>query len=333
MIINYKKTLHKILLPYLKKLSSPYLNLNKFLRQAEELALFIPFELSRAIVNFRHVGNNEGCLLIKNLLLDPKIPETPNVKVVSKKTFYSEGYLAAISFLLGDPYGYQQESNGDLIHNLFPSQKNQLKQSSDSSKANLEFHTEIVFHPFTPDFLILLCLRQDPDKKAETIVSSIRNVLAKNLLSQSDIDILRKPIYRTGIDYSFGNINNAKGNGPTMACLYGDNLDQLLSFDLDLMIGLTPEANSALLKLKEALQAVSVGIKLECGDLIIIDNRRVIHGRTPFPAYFDGQDRWLQRCLVSRNLQQAEILFEKKEQIISFTNFEHIKVINRSVYE
>jgi L-asparagine oxygenase len=176
-----------------------------------------------------------------------------------------------------------------------------LKQSSDSSKAHLAFHTEIVFHPFAPDFLILLCLWQDPDKKAETLVSSISNVLESNLLSQTNIDLLRKPIYRAGIDYSFGNIATTKGNGPTMACLYGDNHDQLLSFDLDLMLGLTVETNSALLKLKEALQTVSVGIKLERVDLIVIDNRRVIHGRTPFIAYFDGSDRWLQRCLVSRN--------------------------------
>jgi len=333
MIIKSRKISHKKLLPYFKKLSSPYTELNSFLEEAEELSLLLPLELSKAIVNFKHVGNTEGCLLIKNLLLDSEIPDTPNVAGIPKKTFYSEGYLAAISFLLGEPYGYKQESNGDLIHNLFPSQKNQFKQSSDSSKSNLEFHTEIVFHPFSPDFLILVCLRQDPDKKAQTLVSSIRKVLAENLLSQADIDTLRKPIYRTGIDYSFGNVNTTKANGPTMPCLYGDVYDQLLSFDLDLMVGLTPEGASALLKLKEALQAVSTGVKLEKGDLIIIDNRRVIHGRTPFPAYFDGQDRWLQRCLVSRNLQHAEILFEKKEKIISFTHFEYIKAINRSVYE
>jgi alpha-ketoglutarate-dependent taurine dioxygenase len=37
---------------------------------------------------------------------------------------------------------------------------------------------------------------------------------------------------------------------------------------------------------------------LEPGDLLVVDNHRCIHGRTPFAARHDGSDRWLQRSFV-----------------------------------
>ena len=63
------------------------------------------------------------------------------------------------------------------------------------------------------------------------------------------------------------------------------------------------------------------GILLEAGDLLIVDNRRAVHGRNQFQAYFDGYDRWLQRGYVTRNLQESEILFGKRERIISYDFF------------
>ena len=37
---------------------------------------------------------------------------------------------------------------------------------------------------------------------------------------------------------------------------------------------------------------------LDAGDLLVIDNRRAVHGRSKFRARFDGTDRWLQRTFV-----------------------------------
>ncbi len=43
-------------------------------------------------------------------------------------------------------------------------------------------------------------------------------------------------------------------------------------------------------------------VKLRPGELLIIDNRRAIHARSGFKAYYDGEDRWLQRIYVVRDL-------------------------------
>jgi len=38
------------------------------------------------------------------------------------------------------------------------------------------------------------------------------------------------------------------------------------------------------------------------GDLLCIDNRRTVHGRTAFSPRYDGFDRWIQRSFVVRDL-------------------------------
>ena len=59
-------------------------------------------------------------------------------------------------------------------------------------------------------------------------------------------------------------------------------------------------------------------IFLNPGELIIIDNRRSVHGRISFKPYYDGYDRWLKRSYVTRDLKTAEILFSNKKRIIDY---------------
>jgi enduracididine beta-hydroxylase len=44
---------------------------------------------------------------------------------------------------------------------------------------------------------------------------------------------------------------------------------------------------------------------LQAGDVLILDNYRVVHGRKPFSAKFDGADRWLKRLNVTRDLRKS----------------------------
>jgi alpha-ketoglutarate-dependent taurine dioxygenase len=45
------------------------------------------------------------------------------------------------------------------------------------------------------------------------------------------------------------------------------------------------------------------GVALRPGDCAFIDNFRAVHGRRSFRARYDGQDRWLKRLNVTRNLR------------------------------
>src|SRR5262249_30721913 len=64
------------------------------------------------------------------------------------------------------------------------------------------------------------------------------------------------------------------------------------------------EAEGALNALRGMAGAAGAteAVQLRPGSLLILDNRRCAHGRTRFPARFDGTDRWMLRVYVRRSL-------------------------------
>ena len=68
---------------------------------------------------------------------------------------------------------------------------------------------------------------------------------------------------------------------------------------------LAPEAEAALGALREACAdpALQHAVELGPGDLLAIDNGRCAHARSSYDARFDGEDRWLRRAYVRRDLR------------------------------
>lgn len=298
-----EETIHLFLAPGV----SPYQDTEEFLLDCEMRADELPRFVRRALLEFQVRSNSEGILLLQGLPIDPGLyyVHTPiNAKRSSEKTtFVSERCLAMIGSRLGHLVSYIQEKNGDLFQNLAPVQGQEKTQASTGSRTRLQFHRETVFHPYAPEYLLLFCLRPDHEQVVETTYASISHALP--LLSKAHRDLLFQPLYRTGIDYSFGNIQTVKGNGPVLPVLYGNPDDPFLNYDEDLMTALTPEAETALEALKDAVAHVYRGVKLNTGDLLCIDNRRTVHGRSAFTPRYDGFDRWLQRAFVVRDLGES----------------------------
>lgn len=297
----------------------PYRNQEPFLKKATLASRFyLPRELQESLYDFKLHGNKKGYFLIRSLPTDPNLMHTPVNSLdvpQQKKTFYSEFWLSAVGSQLGDPYSYEQEDSGLLYHNV-RAKKATEGTLSGLNPDNLNLHSETAFHPFYPDFLLLFCLRGDRDRQAKTTISSIGSI--KKDLSPELQSILRKPLFKTGTDYFYGNPNGIKGNGRVIPILYGEENNPLVIFDPDMMEGITEKAQEAIESLSILFQQKKEGILLEPGDLLVLDNYRVVHGRTSFKPRHDGLDRWLQRLFTSRNLQQAQVLFGKKERIITY---------------
>jgi clavaminate synthase/L-asparagine oxygenase len=68
---------------------------------------------------------------------------------------------------------------------------------------------------------------------------------------------------------------------------------------------LSAEAGDALDALRRvcADPAARHEVRLGPGDLLVIDNARCAHARSPFQARFDGLDRWLHRVYVRRDIR------------------------------
>jgi len=238
-----------------------------------------------------------GALLIRGVPVGdlPATPVTPGARTGKDNT--SEFALLSVARSLGQPVGYLPEHGGSIVQDLVPTAASAHQQVSTSSAVELEFHTETAFHPHRPRYLLLLCLRGDPN--AGTLLCNICDVVDQ--LDPEVRSVLAQPRFRTGVDESFTDGRPAELRDPAPV-LRGDPRRPELVFDAGLMHGTDAQADAALAVLAEATRAARVSVTLEAGDLLVVDNHLCIHGRTPFAARFDGTDRWLQRSFVVADL-------------------------------
>ncbi|MER5650397.1 hypothetical protein [Streptosporangium sp. NPDC002524] len=301
--IDVSAAKRKLLRLYRRGLS-PYADIGGFLRHAESSYHELPTDIRHAIADFRNNSNDSGALLVTGLPSDPALPPTPGDPAAApfRDTYFSEFWLTVVSCGLGDQVGYMQEGGGTFFRNVLPTSENATLLSSESSAAPLDFHTEIAFHPAMPDYLLLYCLRPAPRNDARTLVAGARNMIA--LVPLGFRPVLFRRAFRTGVDYSFGSQNGQAGNGPLTSVLYGDPFDPLLCLDPDLMVGEDEEASAALAAIKATMASCAAEVSLGTSDLLVIDNRRAVHGRSRFTACYDGQDRWLQRSYAVRDINR-----------------------------
>jgi alpha-ketoglutarate-dependent taurine dioxygenase len=268
-----------------------------FLSAAARAGRLLPTAVHDALVDLVDVGDDAGALLVKGLPVG-QVPATPSTPVSpTGKDRVSELVLLTVARRLGQPVGYQPEHGGDIVQNLLPTRAHADRQTSTSSTVQLEFHTETAFHRHKPRFLLLLCLRGDPN--ARTLLCSIRAVV--DHLPLRVRQVLSEPRFRTGVDESFTGERTHRLGRP-VAVLEGTMAEPTMTFDADLMVGLDDRANDALEDLRQLIRTHHVGVALEAGDLLVVDNAVSVHGRSPFPARFDGTDRWLQRTFVVADL-------------------------------
>lgn len=228
--------------------------------------------------------------IIPNLPIG-NVPKTPLTPFGAYSTLIADETLIKYAEKLGQPFGYIQEQNGQLIQNIVPVHKLEFDQISSSSKAELQMHTETAFHPYMPKYVLLLCLRGDIT--AETTYALLEDILEN--LDDSVISLLKTDSFCTSIDQSFRTKSECD---VFIRKQIVSNDEQKLIYDSELMKPLNKNAGYALSQMSTAIQKVKRSIVLKTGDLMIIDNYKTIHGRKPFQAKYDGTDRWLKRCLV-----------------------------------
>ena len=142
---------------------------------------------------------------------------------------------------------------------------------------------------------------------AEALGLSLETIAAQ--LSATTLATLSEPRFRCGVDESFGS-GTAWLTDP-MPIFAADGV---MTFDGELTIGTDVEAEEALHEVRTAIGRARTSVTLAAGDLLVVDNRRAVHGRSPFTARFDGTDRWLQRTFVVDKLPPA---IERNGRVIS----------------
>lgn len=193
----------------------------------------------------------------------------------------------------GAPFGWQGQQNGRMVNNIVPSPGHEHEQSGASSTTLLTPHTEDAFHPRRAHLLMLGCLR-NPDRIGTT-VSSVRQVRLnerqRRRLSEPTLPILPDVSY--GTDFHrypatpLATIGDHDGR-PTLR--YDPAYTPLADADA--------EFRSAYTHLGSELERVCRTAVLAPGELLLVDNDVVVHGRVPFTPRYDGTDRWLKRVNI-----------------------------------
>jgi L-asparagine oxygenase len=272
----------------------------EWLGHARRYGCRLPVRLLEELRQLRHDPGPDGMLMIGGLPIDEiTMPPTPSGAGSVERV---PRIPAAVAMLLGQQIGevvaYRDEKMGALVQNVVPVPGLATSQSNAGS-VPLEMHNENAFHPHRPDLIGLICLRSDHDQRAGTLVASIRRALP--LLDAADVAILSAARFVTDAPPSFG---GTAGNVPH-PILHGSPLDPDIRVDFSATRALDDGAHTALLRLGEALSAVSSSVILRPGDAVFIDNRVVVHGRTDFTPRYDGRDRWLHRVYVHLDGRRA----------------------------
>ncbi|MGW5517141.1 TauD/TfdA family dioxygenase [Nocardia africana] len=269
---------------------------SEFAAEAHLLARRLPDAFHEATYRFELSGG--GVLLIPGLDTGPHgdTPADPTTTVTHKTLLARQAAVIAAGF--GHLVGFRCESEGRLCQTIVPVRAHRNEQMSTGS-VYLESHTEQCFNIATrPDFIFLACLRGDPC--AATYALSARQV--QNALPARTVRLLRDEAFYTRIDPSFvaGGLTD-RVRGP-MAVLSGPEADPVICYDENLMTGTTPEHSAALDQLRMLWLDAREAIVLETGDLLVLDNSRVVHGRSAYQPRHDGTDRWLARLQVAKSL-------------------------------
>jgi Fe(II)/alpha-ketoglutarate-dependent arginine beta-hydroxylase len=285
----------------------------RFLDLAQTYAHELPRSLRVFLNRFRLAEREPACVISGYSVDDERLGATPRhwrERPVPSPAIREELLLVLYGSLLGDVFGWETQQDGTLVHSVLPIRSDEFEQLGSGSRELLWWHTEDAFHPLRADYLALFCLR-NPDGVATTI-STADGLDA----SDGELDVLFDDRFTIRPDNSHLARNNAGGDFSAIdemlsrprkiAVLHGGRDRPYLRLDPYFMDQPEdPEARNALDRLVRTIDGNVSEVALGPGQCLVLDNFRVVHGRVPFVARYDGNDRWLKRVNVTRDIRKS----------------------------
>jgi hypothetical protein len=256
------------------------------------------------------VDTDDGLYVLRGLPVDDAgIGPTPGSwATAGDRAAVWDVILLLFATAMGHPIAWEGQQEGRFVHNIVPSPGHEEEQTGASSTVLLSPHTEDAFHPGRAHLLLLACMRNHD--AVATTAASVRKVR----LSADDVALLSRPVLPILPDDAYAEAQTFAGEPPKVPVLWQTVAGPTLRYDPSY----TPldeapaDYRAAYDRLTAELERVSVAVALEPGDVLVVDNDVVVHGRVPFRARYDGTDRWLKRASVrvpgrrSRPLAEAD---------------------------
>ncbi|MFJ6618112.1 TauD/TfdA family dioxygenase [Kitasatospora sp. NPDC091335] len=260
----------------------------------------LPVTCARLGVPLRHrlrpVDTPDGLFVLRGLEIDDSgLGPTPgHWSTVGDAGALWDVVLLLVSTLMGTPIAWDGQQDGRFVHNIVPSPGHESEQTGASSSVLLTPHTEDAFHPGRAHLLLLCCMRNH-----DAIATTAAGVRLADL-SDADVEQLKRPVAPILPDDAYEQARQFGGRPAPVPTLFETPEGLTMRYDPAYTpLEETDEAwREAYGRLGEELARVSVAVSLEPGDILVIDNDLVVHGRVPFQARYDGTDRWLKRASV-----------------------------------
>ncbi|MEU9131282.1 clavaminate synthase Cs1 [Kitasatospora sp. NPDC048540] len=298
----------------------PRADLPGFLEAAHAAATDLPAALAAVLDDFNSRGSNDGYLLLRGLPVEPDdaLPPTPTSTPapLERPLLVMEAMLGIVGRRLGLHTGYQELRSATVYHDVYPS-PGAHHLSSETSETLLEFHTEMAYHVLQPNYVMLACSRADHERKAATLVGSVRKALPL-VPAEYRAHLYDRPV-PCCVDVAFRGGEEDPGAIANVRPLYGDQADPYLGYDRELLAPEDPRDVEAVGALSKALDEVTEAVHLVPGDVLIIDNFRTTHARTPFTPRWDGKDRWLHRVYIRTDRGGQLSGGERAGDVVAFT--------------
>lgn len=267
-----------------------------FCNQSKKISNFLPKRIKHALHDFHKNTKETGCMMISNIPLYEIEINTNAVPFDPPIPLYKTQSLFVNMIPHSEMLAYEAEGGGQLFQNIFP-KKSMANAQTSLSSTELEIHTEQAFSKIRPDILSLACLRGDIS--AMTYILPVNTILEN--MDDEETELLRSPLWNFGVDLSFKlnseDFIDGYKRGP-YPIITGSPECPMLRFDQDLICGITPRAKDLVNKIIDIYYKNRIGYNLKPGDLLLIDNNRVVHGRSQFYPKYDGKDRFLTRCFA-----------------------------------
>jgi alpha-ketoglutarate-dependent taurine dioxygenase len=262
-------------------------------------------ETVELIQQFARAEVPDGGLLFHGLIVDQDVMgESPqNAAAFEERDDRdpsTEAALLAFAAVAGEVFAFARQHRGQIIQNVTPIPGHEYDAVGTGSRSLLDWHSEDAFDDAHPQFVGLFCVRGD--ERVQTALAPVDRIP----LSDEDDAVLRQPRFMHGIDKASGGTGRPE-DGVQGAAVYGEDGKRFVRIDMDCAAPLAGdvEAAAALKSFHDGADKAGLYVTLGEGDILLFDNRRVMHARTPFEPRYDGTDRWLQRVIITDDLGRS----------------------------
>lgn len=277
----------------------------RLLHHLARLAQHLPQRINAAVKECVEQPDFDFALIRQHVVIDAALGPTPRTWKTPASVQASLEYemlLMLYGAALGTVFGWTTQQDGHIVNDLVPIPLFEKAQVGASSRVELAWHTEDAFHPGRADFICLFCLRNP--KCVPTTVASLNDALngarPPASLFQACVRIIADDAQQLGAK----RLGSNAWTGDTVEAvpiLTQTSRGITMCIDPAYMSVCTEDRHvrDEISQFCSAIEQHMMDVVLRPGDLLILDNRHVVHGRRPFRPSYDGCDRWLKRVNVA----------------------------------